>query len=504
MARVKKTSGTKPIKLDLGHLNEKQKICYNALMSGKYKYVFYGGAKYGGKTHLDIRVAVSCALQFNGIRILVIRQSFADVLHNHIEPTLALLPNSLYSYNGKDYQIKFINGSIIQYGNWENEKTKNKYQGQQYDILIIDESTQFSYQMFTEIAAVVRGNEGKGFPKFTLLTANPGGVGHVWHKRLFVDRDFRIVYDEDGNIDLKRSENPDNYYFVQARVEDNVDALKDNPDYDAVILKMPNGEMLRYGSWDVNVGQYFDNFSKPTHTVKAFGIPSHWQIYRSFDYGYDLFACFWYAVDEDGRAWVFRAYEKSDLNPSDAAKAIVERSKANESVQITFAPPDLWGRLKETGKSTAKIFSEYGVDLVKANNNRIQGHWELKSMLNPIPLTDPYVRKMLKIDKDVDATLPAIMFFDNIDSRVFDDLDSIQHDEKNSDDCAKEPHDVTHTIDALRYFCMFMADKSVAPAIPKEKVLDDFFDDYNETEVDRFLGGDVTEEFLNYGATFYG
>ena len=54
----------------------------------------------------------------------------------------------------------------------------------------------------------------------------------------------------------------------------------------------------------MNLTCYFDNFRPDVNVRKSFVIPPHWQMYRSFDYGLDMFTCFWWAVDEDGRCFV--------------------------------------------------------------------------------------------------------------------------------------------------------------------------------------------------------
>ena len=46
------------------------------------------------------------------------------------------------------------------------------------------------------------------FPKRFYLTCNPGGVGHAWVKRLFIDRRY------------KKAEHPEDYVFIAANVYD--------------------------------------------------------------------------------------------------------------------------------------------------------------------------------------------------------------------------------------------------------------------------------------------
>ena len=66
---------------------------------------------------------------------------------------------------------------------------------------------------------------------------------------------------------------------------------------------------------------------------------------------------------------------------SDAANAILERSDETERYAITFAPPDLWNRRQDTGRSAADRFAECGVFMEKAKNGRVLGWLDLKEYL---------------------------------------------------------------------------------------------------------------------------
>ena len=103
--------------------------------------------------------------------------------------------------------ITFPNGSLIIFGYMMSASDELQYQGQEYDIIFIDEATQFDESTFTTLKACLRGVNN--FPKRIYLTCNPGGIGHAWVKRLFIDRDFIL----DGEY----AENPDEYTFIQGK-----------------------------------------------------------------------------------------------------------------------------------------------------------------------------------------------------------------------------------------------------------------------------------------------
>lgn len=281
------------------------------------------------------------------------------------------------------------------------------------------------------------------------LTCNPGGVGHRWVKRLFIDRKFVT-----NSPDPEQNENPDDYLFIPALVDDNPWLLKSSPKYKQQLAALPEDKKLahRYGDWNALSGAYFKNFSTTRHVTEPFPIPQHWHRYRSFDYGFDMFAVCWWAVDEDGRAFCYRYAEKKGLVVKDAAKMLKDLTPPTEKIEATYAPPDVWAKSKDTGKELASIFFEAGIGIIKASNNRIHGHSIMKDMMSEGVLKDSYIRTML--GEKAPDTLPMLMFFKGVTERCTDDICDIQADENNVEDCAKIPHAVTHSVDAVRYFCI--------------------------------------------------
>ena len=205
-----------------------------------------------------------------------------------------------------------------------------------------------------------------------------------------------------------------------------------------------------------------------------------------------MFACFWWAVDEDGRCWCIRELEEKGLIVQEAAAKMLEHTLPNEKISLTYAPPDMWSRQKDSGRTMAELFMQNGVSIVKSDNNRVQGHMLIKDMLAPIPLTDPFVKGLFPEGTAPDK-LPGLMFFDTI-GQAFSDLKDIQADEKNPNDCAKTPHEITHTVDGIRYFCVsrVLAAEAIADRLQQEDDEDDTLTDYESY----MTGGEIPEGYL--------
>ncbi|MBQ9992436.1 MAG: hypothetical protein IJP33_03290, partial [Firmicutes bacterium] len=158
------------------------------------------------------------------------------------------------------------------------------------------------------------------------------------------------------------------------------------------------------------------------------------------DYGLDMLAVLWIAVDEQNRAYVFRELYKPNMLISQAAEAI--KSMTNEPIYATLAPPDMWNRRQETGKSVADIFAQHGILLSKSSNQRVQGWLAMKEWLKPMDTIEGERRTA------------ALQIFPNC-VNLIRCLPALQTDSKNPNDCATEPHEITHAPDALRGFCVY-------------------------------------------------
>ncbi|AFV02827.1 MULTISPECIES: PBSX family phage terminase large subunit [unclassified Dehalobacter] len=201
-------------------------------------------------------------------------------------------------------------------------------------------------------------------------------------------------------------------------------------------------EMLGEGKFVKPAGTYFKEFTRGIHVIEPHIIPEDHKRYRVFDYGLDMLACYWVSVDNEGRAEVYKELYESDLIVSEAARRIKEVN-GNDKIYETIAPPDMRNKQKDTGKSLQELFYENGISLFIASNDRVTGWMNLKEWLKP------YDRPNMETG-DADKT-SDLRIWDNC-TNLINSISKIQRDEKNANDCATEPHELTHAPDALRYW----------------------------------------------------
>lgn len=388
------------------------------------RYVAYGGARGGGKSWALRTKAAILALYHDGITILILRRSLPELRLNHIEPLRALMGTAArWSELEKTLHI---GKSRIIFGYCDTDSNLRRYQGNEYDVIFIDEATQFPFEWFEKLKACVRG--ANAFPHRIYLTCNPGDIGHEWVKRLFIDRSY------------KAGENEDDYTFIRATVYDNAPLLSKDPEYVQMLesLTEPLRSAWLEGDWDTFIGQFFSEFDRTVHVIEPFEKPKEWRAYVALDYGLDMLAAYVIALDEQGYAYVMREAYQSGLIVSDAAKVIHELCDGLEIYEY-IAPPDLWNRNRDTGASAAEIFSRYGIDLVKAQNERVQGWLDMK--------------EWLKVTTDEQGAKSAYLRICSNCRELLRTLPQLQFDSHKPCDCAREPHELTHASDAIRYFC---------------------------------------------------
>jgi phage terminase large subunit len=453
-----------PNSIVLGNPNAKQQM----FLRSKVRYTAYGGARGGGKSWAVRFKATLLALNYTGITMLVLRRTYPELLHNHILPLQAIL-RDVARYKETDKTFYFPNGSRIIFGYCDSDRDINRYQGQEYDVIFMDEATHFTEFMFDRLKVCIRGTNG--LPKRFYLTCNPGGVGHEWVKRLFVTREYRA------------GENPDDYTFIKATVYDNVNLLESDPEYVAQLESLPPDLRKAWleGSWDLFAGQFFPEWNPDIHTIAPMYIESHWRKYIALDYGSDMLACYWVAMDEYGNGYVYRElYEGRDNHmgannaghiASSAVERILELTPDDEEIELVLAPPDLWNKQNQTGRSVADIFHEGGLTLTKVSNDRINGWLNMKEWLRVIPdeFGNPTSRlRIFNTCKNLIRCIPAL-----------------QYDEKKINDAATQPHEVTHAPDAIRYLCVYWTHSAELKRTEKKaKWTSDMWDDYYNADAD--------------------
>lgn len=398
----------------------------------KQKHIAYGGAKGGGKSWAMRMKFILLAATYPGLRLLLLRRTYPELRRNHIKQLYSyLVPCGLATYNDSKKEFTFVNGSTLELGSCEHEKDAHNYQGAEYDVIGFEEATHFTEYQRNIIISCLRTVRTDFSPR-VYYTANPGGVGHAWFKRLFIDRDFTE----------EEKKQADEYIFFRAKVTDNKILMENDPDYYQRLLSLPDELKKAYldGNWDVFAGQYFSEWSREKHVVVDFIPPKRWKRIFALDYGLDMTAALWGVVGPDGEIYIYRELYEKDLTLGEAAKAIMAAQSPGEEIDYKVASPDLWNRRQDRGQSGVDIMRQNGLTgLRAANNSRVPG-WRV-------------LKEYLKHDAKEPNSIPKLRIFESC-VNLIRCLPLLQYSKRNIEDAASEPHEITHLPEALRYMVM--------------------------------------------------
>ncbi len=454
-------------------------------LSDTHKYIGYGGARGGGKSWAVRVKAVLMCLRYPGIKVMIIRKTYPELQENHIIPLCDMLgcymegEDRIAEYNDAKKHLTFPNGSRILFRYCDNDRDSLRFQGTEVDVLFVDEATQQSEEQMQRLRACVRGVND--FPKRIYFTCNPGGEGHAWVKRLFIDRAFR-----DG-------EDGDEHSFIQALVTDNRALMESDPEYIKQLESLPpklRDAWLR-GSWDIFEGQFFEDFrTEPDmaeaersgctlsreelkkagrwcHVIEPLDLRAPerrgWNIMRSYDFGYGRpFSCAWWAIDHDGTLYRILELYGCTGTPNEGLRwtpdmqfreiSRIEHEHPwlkGKNIQ-GVADPAIWDASR--GESIAETAARYGVYFIPGDNERIPGWMQCHYRLQFDSEGYPRMYVFSNCEAFI-RTVPKLLF----SKTEPEDLDSDMED---------------HAADEWRYLCMSRPITPLREAEVKSLIID--------------------------------
>jgi hypothetical protein len=413
--------------------------------------VLYGGSAGGGKSY----AMLADPLRYMG------HPSFSGLLLRHTTEELRELifkSKEIFpqiwkgiKWSERKMQWEAPSGARLWMSYLDRDDDVLRYQGLAFSWIGFDELTQWSTPYAWNYMRSRLRSVAQDLPVFMRATTNPGGPGHQWVKKMFIDpapygRSFDATDIESGNVlsypkgHSKAGQSLFKRRFIPARLSDNP-YLSAQGDYEAMLLSLPEHQrrQLLEGDWDIKEGAAFPEFDRNIHAIEPFKIPRNWVKFRSCDYGYGSYSgVLWFAVSPDEQIIVYRELYTSKVLAADLADMILELEAEDGGMRYGVLDSSLWHKRGDTGPSLAEQMIMRGCrwrPSDRSKGSRVSGKNE--------------IHRRLQVDEFTEA--PRLVFF-NTCTDTISQLPSIPLDKRNPEDVDTRAED--HLYDALRYGIM--------------------------------------------------
>ena len=400
--------------------------------------VFYGGARGGGKSYAMLIDPLRYCDKAHH-RALLIRRSMPELrdMINHSQRLYGqAYPGAKWREQEKEW--RFPSGARIEFGYAENLTDVLRYQGQSYTWIGIDELPQYpTPEIYNFLRSSLRSVD-PDIPVYMRATGNPGNVGSLWVKEMFVDpSEPNKAFDV--HIDTIAGRKSITRRFIPAKLQDNP-YLMQTDDYMIMLSSLPEVQRKQFleGDWSAFENSAFPEFDMSVHVVQPFDIPSNWLRFRTCDWGYSSAACvLWIAVDFDNNFWVYREHYTQRVTADVFARQVMEKEH-NEYIRYGILDSSTWAKRGDAGPSIAETMIREGCKWRPSDRSprsRVAGKLELHRLLT----------------KDLDTGQPKLKVFSNCTNLVRT-MPMLPVDKNNPEDV--DTHAEDHAYDALRYGVM--------------------------------------------------
>jgi hypothetical protein len=266
--------------VDFG-LQPKEQQLLDLLENSDSEIIGYGGAKGGAKSHALRACMVIRRITHPGTNALVFRRTYPNLWENHIQRLMIEWPDLYSKYWSSENKALMLPGnSTVLFRYADTLADVMEMRGREFGDMAIDEATDETEEELKILFSSCRSPVA-GFKPKIALGFNPGGVGHAFVKRLFIDK---MPTPEEAAMRPRfiQSFAWDNVLNVQnALTEDGIRVMEyrtwpDERKSKYLVERTAYGKKLNilppelrdawlYGKWDIFAGQFFDCFRPAEH-----------------------------------------------------------------------------------------------------------------------------------------------------------------------------------------------------------------------------------------------
>jgi len=423
-----------------------------SFLAASEREVLYGGAAGGGKSYAMLAdpLRYMSHPQFSGLLLRHTTEELRELIWKSQEMYPKIYPGIKWSE--RKMQWVAPSGARLWFSYLDRDEDVLRYQGLAFSWVGFDELTQWSTPFAWNYMRSRLRSTAPDLPIYMRATTNPGGPGHAWVKKMFIDpsrpgKPFWatdidttevLVYpkghSKEGQPLFRRR-------FIPAMLTDNP-YLAEQGDYETMLLSLPEHQrkQLLEGNWDVSEGAAFSEFNRSIHVTEPFDIPRGWTKFRACDYGYGSYsAVLWFAVSPAEQIIVYRELYVSKVLAKDLAKMILELEEDDGTIRYGVLDSSCWHKRGDTGPSLAEQMIMEGCRWRPADRSagsRVAGKNE--------------VHRRLQVDEFTEE--PRMVIF-NTCTNLISQLPILPLDKANPEDIDTKVN-FDHLYDALRYGLM--------------------------------------------------
>lgn len=330
-----------------------------------HKHTLMAGSLGWGKTDCMAVIIAAEAMKYPNNLILTGRKNLGSFRRSTLTNILDILPPEVIKrHNRQEGFIELVNKTMIYYMQLDASREAIKQiKSMNIGLAAVDQIEEISEEVFVAIAGQLRRKNGS---RKTISTCNPAGHDWVWRKWVKERNvgDYAIV---EGTIWKEGVLPPECQSDVTPDLCDNIhlpwDYIRDQ-------LARPIKFVKRFiwGSWDSYEGLIWPELTRENVVIKPRKLEKYWNYYRILDHGHrNPTAVLWAAVDEYGRAFLFRAHYEANQWVEYHAKMIHAKS-GDRSYSLDIADPSIFAE-RDSEKTIAKRYMEYGLYWTPGDND---------------------------------------------------------------------------------------------------------------------------------------
>lgn len=423
----------------------------STFLAASEREVLYGGAAGGGKSlaMLADPLRYMGHPQFSGLLLRHTTEELRELIWKSQELYPRIYPGIKWSERKMQWQAP--SGARLWFSYLDRDEDVLRYQGLSFSWVGFDELTQWSTPFAWNYMRSRLRSTAPDLPTYMRATTNPGGPGHAWVKKMFIDPNpagrafWATDIDTGDTLSYPKGHSKEGQplfkrRFIPAMLSDNP-YLAEGGDYETMLLSLPEHQrkQLLEGNWDVAEGAAFPEFNRRIHVIKHEKIPSNWARFRACDYGYGSYsAVLWFAVAPSEQLIVYRELYVSKILAKDLAKMILNIEQEDGQIRYGVLDSSCWHRRGDTGPSLAEQMIGEGCRWRPADRSagsRVAGKNE--------------IHRRLQLDDFTEE--PRLVIMDNC-THLISQLPVIPLDKSNPEDINTKSED--HLYDALRYGVM--------------------------------------------------